>query len=249
MFKHIHINEGNIEFNMPTSVIMLKSEEIIKDEHLEKMKEYYEGEKDDPTIISKSKGSITENSQEYYVFEVAKRIHETRQDYKIDENKDIIVPCEEDFEYWNTVSVYIGRNSKYIYVRGAFSGWIMNIISNILFGVQGNIKKRAIATDRIEEDIRRSSKFQCSGTSFEDTDGTKLTLKNLSGIDLDTHYITKDKNGIEKNRIEIIVEKDDLNFDILVYPEGKVTFPGRPRYHSTMFRIFLRIWSEIEDYS
>lgn len=84
--------------------------------------------------------------------------------------------------------------------------------------------------------------------SFVDAEQTKVTIRNPGGLDLDTNKYTKDVANVEKDHIDIIIQKDDLNINVLVYPHGKVTFQGYTKDKETALRIFLKIWGEIKDY-
>ncbi|MBU0457385.1 MAG: hypothetical protein KKD75_04550 [Nanoarchaeota archaeon] len=231
---------------MKRSMLLLEAESEISDEDLQKLHESFDN-KEEPTQITKFLQSISEGAKLFDVFRVAKKVEKVKQVYKIDENN-VIIPTEEVVLEWETFFLYIRKNSKYIYVSGSNAGWVASTLSEMLYNDITKIKTREIDTSKIEEDIRQSSRFRSSGTSFIDRDGTKITIRNSGGVDLNTHYVTVGKENVTKNHIDLLIEKDDLTFEVYVYPEGKVTFYAGLKSPETVLRIFLKIWSEIKDY-
>lgn len=231
---------------MALSILLYESETKITDEHLNKLKEFFDNAKN-LKKVSKFIETIIIDSSSYSVYRVAKLIQDSKQIYSIENN--VIIPSEEEIESWNTCFIYIKKDSKYVYVKGASARWVGPMMSMILFNEDSKIKIRNIDTSKIEEDIRNNSKFTSTGTSYLDEDGTKITVKNPAGLDLCTHWATKDKNEISKDHMDILIEKDELNFNVLVYPEGKITIFAFALDSITPLKIFLKIWDEIKEYS
>jgi|SRR3989344_39679 len=231
---------------MKRSMLLLESETEITESDLQKLHESFDN-KEEPTRVTKFIQSITEGAKLFDVFRIAKKVEKTKQVYKIGDNN-VIIPTEENVLEWETFFLYIRKNSQYIYVSGSNAGWVASTLSEMLYNDLSKIKTREIDTSKIEEDIRQSSRFRSSGTSFVDSDGTKITVRNTGGVDLNTHYVTTGKETVEKNHIDILIEKDDLTFEVFVYPGGKVTFYAGISSPETVLRIFLKIWSEIKDY-
>lgn len=230
---------------MALSMSFYQVEENITEEMLKPLQKYYDDEKN-PSEISMLISQIKEDSFTYKVYRIAKKVGKNFQVYKIED--DIIIPEEDEFKIWETHYAYIKINSKSIYVSGSGAGWVSNFISNIIFKEDTKIKLIEIDTKGLEEDIRKSKKFTPTGASFMDEEQTKVTIKNPSGLDFVTNKYMKDIPEIDKDRIDIIIQKDDLNIIVYVYPQGKVTFQGYIRDKETTLRIFLKIWNEIKEY-
>ena len=231
---------------MALSMSFYESEEIITEDLLKKLQKYYDDETD-PSEISTLIHQISESSIKYKVFRIAKKVNKNVQVYKIEDGN--IIPEEEEVKVWDTYYAYIGLDSKSVYVSGSGGGWVSNFISQILFGDDDKIKIMEIDTKKLEEDIRKSNKFTPIGASFVDEEQTKVTIRNPAGLDFETNKYTKDIAEIEKGHIDIIIQKDDLNINVLVYPQGKVTFQGYTKDKETTLRIFLKIWNEIKEYN
>ena len=231
---------------MALSMYFHESEEIITDEMLKKLQKYYD-DKENPTEISTLINQISVGTVKYKIFRIAKKINKNFQVYKIEEGN--IVPTEEETEVWDTNYAYIRIDSKFVYVSGSSYGWVSNFISRKLFEDENRIRIMEIDTKKLEDDVRKSNKFTPIGASFVDEEQTKVTIKNPAGLDFETNKYMKDMAEIEKGHIDIIIQKDDLNLNILVYPQGKVTFQGYTKDKETALRIFLKIWNEIKEYS
>ena len=229
---------------MSLSMSFYEAEDKITAEMLKPLQKYYDS--DDPSEVSMLINQIKEGSSTYKVYRIAKKVNKSFPIYKIE--GDIIVPEEDEFKVWETHYAYIKVNSKSIYVSGSGAGWVSNFISNIIFKEETKIKLIEIDTKGLEEDIRNSKKFTPVGASFFDEEQTKVTIKNPAGLDFETNKYMKDISEIDKDRIDIIIQKDELNIIVLVYPQGKVTFQGYTRDKETTLRIFLKIWNEIKEY-
>lgn len=230
---------------MALTMSFYETEENITEEILKPLQKYYDN-KTNPSEISMLISQIKENSFVYKVYRIAKMVDKNFPAYKIED--DVIIPEEGEFKVWETHYAYIKLNSKSIYVSGSGAGWVSSFISNIIFKNDAKIKLIEINTKGLEEDIRKSKKFTPTGASFVDEEQTKVTIKNPSGLDFVTNKYMKDISEIDKDRIDIIIQKDDLNIIVFVYPQGKVTFQGYTRDKDTTLRIFLKIWNEIKEY-
>jgi len=230
---------------MPISMLLLESDTELTNEDFAKIKEYYDSSTE-PTQVCKFIESIVEIPSTFLIFRLAKKLDIKEQTYKIE--KDRIIPQEQPSKAWDDCYVYMKEKSKYIYIKGAKAGWASALLSEILFGVIGKIKVRSIDTALIEQDIRQNSKFVFTGTRFEDPDGTKITISNTAGMDLQTHWATREKEDTDKNYMGIVVEKDDLRINVKIYPDGKITIQGYVFDPITALRMFLKIWPEIQEY-
>ncbi|PIN91578.1 hypothetical protein COU57_00045 [Candidatus Pacearchaeota archaeon CG10_big_fil_rev_8_21_14_0_10_32_14] len=233
---------------MPLSMTFYESDEKFSDDLLEKLDNYGDN-MDDLGEVSIFRKKIIVGKDTYKIFKMGKKVKEVVPGYSANEQGNIISE-DQEITKWADNYAYIKVNSKELYVSGPMSGWVSNFISILLFGSESKIKRVEIDTKKLEDDIRKSKKFTPIGTSFIDPDQTKVTIKNSGGIDLDTNRHTKDCEDIEKNHIDIIIQTDDeLNFNVYVYPHGKVTFQGFIKDNETALRIFLKIWNEIREYS
>lgn len=222
-----------------------ESEESISEDILKPLQKYYD-DKENPTAVSKLISQITEGKFKYKVFRIAKIVEKNFQAYKIED--DDIIPEEESEQVWETHYAYIRLDSKFVYVSGSGGGWVAHFISNLIFNKEDKIKIREIDTKKLEEDIRQSNKFTPTGTSFIDEEQTRITIRNSAGLDFETNKYTKDIGDFDKDHIDIIIQKDEINMNVLLYPQGKVTFQGYVKEKDTTLRIFLRIWDEIKEY-
>lgn len=231
---------------MAISVNFYLSSVEIKEEHLNKLKQYYDNSSN-PTEISFFKEEIIEGAEKYKIFKIGKRVQNIYPTYKVEDNK--IVPTEEKREEWVSEWVYFKLNSKEIYVQGSFAGWIPNLISRVMFGDDSKINILEIDTDKLEKDIKEKNKFKSTGIGFIEPDGTKVKLVNDTGLDLNTNRHIQGCQDIPKDKITILIEKDDLNFNATIYSSGKVTLLTYNPNVSVLLRLFLKIWQEMKPYN
>lgn len=230
------------------SVSFYESDEKIDETTLRKLDNYGD-DKENLSEVSILLKQIIVGRDKYRIFRIGKKVKKIVQMYTVDE-EDKIIPVEEETQGWEDTYAYIKVDSNDLFVSGSGAGWVGGFISRVLFGSENKIKLTEIDTKKLEEDIRKSRKFTPIGTSFVDPDQTRVTIKNSGGIDLDTNRHTKDIAELEKSHIDIIIQaEDDLNFNVFVYPTGKITFQGYIRDKEAALRIFLKIWAEIKEYS
>jgi len=231
---------------MAISVNFYLSDIEIQEEHLNKLKQYFD-DSATPTEISFFKEEIIEGTEKYKIFRVGKRIQNVYSTYKVEDDK--IVPTEEKREEWASEWVYFRLNSKEIYVQGSSAGWVPNLISRIMFGDDAKINLLEIDTDKLEKDITERSKFKSTGVGFIEPDGTKVRLVNDTGLDLNTNKHVQGCQDITKEKITILIEKDDLNFNATIYSSGKVTLLTYNPNVSVLLRLFLKVWQEMKPYN
>lgn len=212
--------------------------------NLNKLNEFYENNPK-PKEITKIVKEIELLGNNYKVFEVAKLFSEQFTFYEIEDNR--IIAKEKEVDIWKKSLVYINANLKTIYLIGQNS-WPINLISGILFDDTNEIQPKQIDIKNIENDIRNKNKFTFNGTSFEDREGTKVSVSNPSGIKIESNRYLKGNESTEKKNLKILIEKDDKNFNVTLYPSGKITFGGRVADYQTALIIFIKVYDEIKNY-
>jgi len=231
---------------MSLSLRFYQSQEKITEEIAKKLTNYFD-DKDNPTEVSLFREGIIEGTKKYKIFRIGKKVNKPYKTYKIE--NDVVTPVEVTEQVWDEEYVYFKIDSEEIYVEGSGAGWVSNFISRVLFNQEDKIELLEINLPKLEEDIKKKNKFRSIGTGFIDNDGTKVRLTNFSGLDLEENRHLKGCAIIEKQHIDIIIEKDGLELKVLIYPEGKVTFLTYKQDRTIALRIFLKIWEEIKPYS
>ncbi|PIN90998.1 hypothetical protein COU57_02460 [Candidatus Pacearchaeota archaeon CG10_big_fil_rev_8_21_14_0_10_32_14] len=231
---------------MSLSLRFYQSQEKITEEIVKKLVNHFDN-KENPTEVSLFREGIIEGTKKYKIFRIGKIVTRPYKTYKVE--NDSVVPIEDTEQIWEEEYAYFKMDSDEIYVEGSGAGWVSSFISRVLFGEDDKIELLEIDLKKLEEDIKKKNKFRSIGTGFIDNDGTKVRLTNFSGLDLEENRHIKGCEIIEKQHIDIIIEKDGLEFKVLIYPDGKVTFLTYKQDRTVALRIFLKIWEEIKPYS
>jgi len=221
------------------------SEGEFSEQRLDKLKKFVDDNKK-PTAVTRLVKEINYLDSKYGVFEIAKLFSEMYTEYKIENNQ--IIASEVEKPVWKHVTAFINKNSKMVYLNG-YTGWPTDLISTVIFNKPGKISPREIDIKAIEKDIRNNGRFTFNGTSFEEPNGTKISISNPAGLDIRTDKHLIDTGGIEKKNLKILIQKDDKNFSVTIYPNGKITFGGRIIDEQSTLGIFMKVFTEIEDYA
>ena len=231
---------------MPFSISSYEVSEGLPEAKIKKLNAFSDDKKA-PMEIAKLVKEIDYSRSKYYLFEIAKKFKEMVTEYKVENNT--ITTIEKETDIWKKALAYISENSKIVYLMRE-TGWPVSMISKIIFdGREDKIVPREINIKKIEEDIRQNNRFTFNGTSFEEADGTKVSISNPSGIDIKTDKHVKDTKNIEKKNLKILIQKDDKNFNVMIYPNGKITFGGRITDEESALSIFTKVFDEIKEYS
>lgn len=226
------------------SITSYTFDEDITDLTFNRLNKFYD-KKEKPKEVTKLKKEIKFLDIKYKVFEIAKLFTEMITTYQVEEGD--IIAKEEEKPIWKHSLAYISKDSKIMYLNGQ-NDWPTNLISNILFNDPNKINPQQIDIKKIENDIRSKHIFNFNGTSFEDADGTKVSISNPGGISIDGSKYLKGNENTEKKNLKIPIQKDGKNFNVAIYPSGKITFGGRVTDEETALTIFIKVFDEIRDY-